>query len=135
MKKRHSFWIVLALFVLWILGLITAVQLQQYGRIFPLFIGFLLLILAFFIPQIKPRLGLYPRSQNFTVPRFQRSAQITQHMNRWILGCMGISSLFQGLAGWLIAENIAQIISIIFIVGAGIGILTVLIITLLNWRL
>ena len=135
MKKRRSFWIVLVLFVLWILGLITAVQLQQYGRIFPLFIGFLLLILAFFIPQINQRLGLYPRSQNFTVPRFQWSAQVTQHMNRWILGCMGISSLFQGLAGWLIAENIAQIISIIFIVGAGIGILTVLIITLLNWRL
>ena len=98
----------------------------QTIAIFPLFVGCLAISLALFERQLLRFIGLKPRREAFTNPRFQRSAKITEDLGRLFLLVIGAGFLVQGVGPLFLPNNLTRFVMIISVVLSGLIVLVVI---------
>jgi hypothetical protein len=106
----------------------------QTIAIFPLFMGCLVILLVLFERQLMQFIGLKPRSDVFSEPRFQRSAKMTENLGRLFLLVIGAGFLVQGIGPIFLPNEVTCIISIISMGLSGLIVLVVIGMNLLAIR-
>lgn len=97
----------------------------QTISIFPILMGCLAIVLALLARQFLSLIGLKPRSEVFTNPRFQRSAKITEDLVRLFLLVVGVGFLVQGVGPLFLPDAVTQLVEI---VSVGLSVLIVLVV-------
>ena len=97
-------------------------------------IGFLFIILALLNNRLLRWMGIKPLSEVFTNPNFQRSARITEKLGRLFLAVFGAGFLVQGIGAQFLSSELTYTVSLILAGAAGLIILGMLGVTLVNWK-
>ena len=106
----------------------------QTIAIFPILMGCLAIVLALLNRQILSLIGLKPRSEGFTNPRFQHAAKITENLVRLFLLVVGAGFLVQGVGPLVLPDAVTQLV---MIVSMGLSVLIVLVVigvNLVYWK-
>ena len=104
------------------------------GLIFPLVMGCLMILLAVFSRPLQRILKITPRSEAFTIPKFQRSARIVERLGLLSTAIMGVGFILYGVGGSFLSSDtlytilftLAGLLGLIFLAMTGV--------TLANWK-
>ena len=98
------------------------------------FIGVLFILLALLNKQLLRWIGLKPMSEVFTNPKFQRSARTTEKLVQLFWAVFGAGFLVQGIGAQFLSSELTYTVSLILAGAAGLIILGMLGVTLVNWK-
>jgi hypothetical protein len=107
---------------------------NQPATIFFSFIGVLLILLAVFNKPLLLWMGIKPRSEVFTNPKFQRSAKVTEKVGQLVLIFLGAGFLVQGVGSQFLSGKVIYIVSITLLGLSGLLILAGVGMVLANWK-
>ncbi len=107
---------------------------EETIRLFPTVFGGLVILVALMEKYIMRLLGLTPRSEIFTTPRFQYSARITEKLARVFLFLFGLGFLVQGVGYRLFSEQFADAISLAALGLSGLVVLVIFGVVLFHWK-
>ena len=97
----------------------------QTISIFPILMGCLAIVLALLARPLLRLVGLKPRSEVFTNPRFQRAAKITENLVRLFLLVVGAGFLVRGVGPLFLPDAVTQLVEI---ASVGLSVLIVLVV-------
>jgi len=96
--------------------------------------GCLVILSALFSRQLQRLLGIKPRSELFTNPRFQRAEKMIELLGRILMVIFGIGFLVQGPGSLYLPSGATYTISIAIYGLAGLLLLTMLGVYLASWK-
>jgi hypothetical protein len=98
----------------------------------PLLFGLLMVGLGLFAVPLNRLLGLAPRSKQFTVPRFQRSARWVERLGQAVLITMGLGVIVYTIGFSLLALQTAVWLAYSLVGLAVMGIVAIFVLTIAN---
>jgi len=101
---------------------------------FWLFFGAVTILLGLLNRRLLRLIGLKPMSEIFTTPNLQRSSRIIEQIGRLVLITLGTSFLVQGLGQQFLSGEITYRISLSLLGLSGLMILTMVGVTIANWK-
>ena len=96
--------------------------------------GCLVILSALFSRQLQRLLGIKPRSELFTNPRFQRAEKMIELLGRILMVIFGIGFLVQGPGSLYLPSGATYTLSIVIYALAGLLLLTLLGVYLASWK-
>jgi len=96
--------------------------------------GLMAMGIGIFMPQLNRLMGMPNPEEQFTVPKFKRSAQLNGRIARAVLILIGLGMIVNGLDPHVLPHSLATIIAYTLLALATLGILLMFIITTGNWR-
>jgi len=96
--------------------------------------GILVILSALFSRQLQRLLGIKPRSELFTNPRFQRAEKILEQLGRILMFIFGLGFLVQGPGSLYLPAGTTYSISIAIYGLAGLLLLAVLGVYIASWK-
>lgn len=102
---------------------------------FPVWIllGTVTILAGIFSRQILQRLGVRPASEVMITPNLKHSTRSIEQIGRWLTITLGTSFLVLGL-GEALPNDLSYKISFLLLGISGLMLLTIIGITLMNWR-
>ncbi len=107
---------------------------MNLSNIFWVVAGLAVLGIGIFLPQLNRLMGNLPREEQFTVPKFKRTAELNGRIARAVLILLGLGMLANGIGSYILPPTLVTIIGYALLTLAFLGILLMIIITTGNWR-
>lgn len=104
------------------------------SMIFPLVMGCLLILLTVFNKPLLRFLKITPRSEAFTIPKFQRSAETIETLGRLSTAILGIGFILYAVGGVFLPLEVQY--TLVFALGGVLGLIVLAMagVTFANWR-
>jgi hypothetical protein len=100
---------------------------------FWLILGTFTILAGIFNGQMLQLLGIKPLSEVITTPNLKYSSRTVERIGRWLVIILGVSFVVLGLGG-VLPNNISHKISFSLLGLSGLMLLTMIGITIANWR-
>ena len=107
---------------------------MNFGTIFWAALGLVTLCLGLFLPQLNQLMGTPSPEEQFTVPKFKRTAEVNGRIARLVLIMLGLGMILNGLGPHLLPARVVGILAYALLALAFLGILLMILVTTGNWR-
>lgn len=91
--------------------------------------------IGIFMPQLNRLMGTPSQEEQFTVPKFKRTAQLNGRISRIVLIFLGLGMLVNSIGPHILPPSLVTIAAYTLLALASLGILLMIIITTGNWRI